>query len=84
MENAVKYSGGATPTASVYAEVEPADISVFVRDRGVGFDLASVPDDRLGIRRSIIERMERHGGSAVVRSEPGTGTQVELHVTRAS
>jgi signal transduction histidine kinase/phage shock protein PspC (stress-responsive transcriptional regulator) len=84
MVNAAKYSGGATPTVSVYAEVEPTDISVFVRDRGVGFDPAGVPDDRLGIRRSIIERMERHGGTAVVNSEPGTGTQVELHMARAT
>jgi signal transduction histidine kinase/phage shock protein PspC (stress-responsive transcriptional regulator) len=84
MVNAAKYSGGATPTVSVYGEVEPADISVFVRDRGVGFDPASVPDDRLGIRRSIIERMERHGGTATISSEPGSGTQVELHLPRAS
>jgi len=77
MVNAVKYGGGAV---SVFAEVEPDGISVYVRDRGAGFDVDAVPDDRLGIRRSIVERMERHGGKACVRSEPGRGTQVELHL----
>ena len=79
--NAVKYGGGAV---SVYAEVEPHGLSVYVRDRGAGFDVEAVPDDRLGIRRSIVERMERHGGKACVRSGPGTGTQVELHLARAT
>ena len=37
---------------------------VFVRDRGAGFDLDEVPDDRQGVRESIVGRMERHGGSA--------------------
>ncbi len=81
MVNAVKYGGGA---ASVFAEVEPVDIRVYVRDRGPGFDVGAVPDDRLGIRRSIIERMERQGGRACVRSELGGGTQVELQLARAS
>ena len=38
------------------------------------------PEDRLGVRRSIIDRMERHGGRAEVRSAPGEGTEVRLHL----
>jgi signal transduction histidine kinase len=53
-------------------------VEAFVRDRGPGFDLAEVPEDRLGVRESIIGRMERHGGSARVRSAPGEGTEVRL------
>lgn len=76
MVNAAKYSGSAV--VSVYAEAEPDEVTVFVRDRGVGFDMDEVPEDRMGIRQSIIGRMERHGGSARVRTEPGEGTEVML------
>ncbi|GAA3137266.1 ATP-binding protein [Streptosporangium carneum] len=76
MVNAAKYSGSSV--ISVYAEAEPDEVVVFVRDRGVGFDMKDVPEDRMGIRQSIIGRMERHGGSARVRTEPGEGTEVML------
>lgn len=65
-------------TVSLYAEVEPEQISVFVRDRGTGFDLSTVQDHRHGVRGSIIGRMRRHGGRAEIRSEPGEGTEVRL------
>jgi signal transduction histidine kinase len=51
---------------------------VFVRDRGRGFDPDEVPDDRLGVRRSIVDRMQRHGGAATVRSARGDGTEIRL------
>ena len=63
---------------SVYAEIEDGTASVFVRDRGVGFDPAVVGSDRRGLAESIRGRMERHGGTATVRSSPGEGTEVEL------
>jgi signal transduction histidine kinase/phage shock protein PspC (stress-responsive transcriptional regulator) len=63
----------------VYVESGPDGIEAFVRDRGAGFDLATVPEDRLGVRESIIGRMERHGGSARVRSSP-EGTEVRLRL----
>ncbi len=65
-------------TVSLYAEAEEDHLSVYVRDRGTGFDLSTVDDDRHGVRGSIIGRMQRHGGEAVVRSTPGDGTEVEL------
>jgi signal transduction histidine kinase len=65
-------------TVSLYVEVEPGAISAFVRDRGVGFDLSTVENDRHGVRGSIIGRMERHGGRAEIRSEAGSGTEVRL------
>jgi signal transduction histidine kinase len=65
-------------TVSLYAEVEPEQLSVFIRDRGVGFEMAAVGPDRHGVRGSIVGRMERHGGTADVRSEPGNGTEVRL------
>jgi signal transduction histidine kinase len=74
--NAAKHAG--TGRVDVYAEITAASVEVFVRDRGTGFTLADVPDDRLGVRRSIVDRMERHGGTATIRSEPGAGTEVHL------
>jgi signal transduction histidine kinase len=77
--NAAKYAG--TSPISVYAEVEPTQVTVFVRDRGAGFDVDAVPVDRLGLRQSVIGRMDRHGGSAMVRSGTG-GTEVQLEMPR--
>ncbi|ACZ84226.1 ATP-binding protein [Streptosporangium roseum] len=76
MVNAAKYSESSV--VSVYAEAEPEEVTIFIRDRGVGFDMGQVPEDRMGIRQSIIGRMERHGGSARLRTEPGEGTEVML------
>ena len=49
---------------------------------GAGFDLGAVASDRHGVRSSIVDRMERHGGRADVRSAPGEGTEIRLHMTR--
>ena len=55
---------------------------MFVRDRGPGFDPDAVPEDRLGLRQSVRGRMDRNGGSAVVRSSPGDGTEIQLEMPR--
>jgi signal transduction histidine kinase len=65
-------------TVSLYAEVESEQVSVFVRDRGVGFDPGTVQPNRHGVRGSIIGRMERHGGRAEIISTAGEGTEVRL------
>lgn len=80
--NAGKFSGEAT--VSLYVEVEPSEVTAFVRDRGVGFEPAVVPSDRRGLVESIRGRMERHEGSAEIRSAPGEGTEVELWVSRGT
>ena len=56
---------------SVYVECTADLVEAFVRDRGPGFDLESVPQDRLGVRESVIGRMERHGGTATLRPRAG-------------
>ena len=63
--------------------VEIGEHRVFVRDRGRGFDTASVPRDRGGIAESVTGRVQRNGGTAVVRSACGRGTEVELTMRRA-
>ncbi len=74
MVNAARHAKVAT--VSLYAEVEEDKLSVFVRDRGAGFDLSTVDEDRHGVRGSIIGRMQRHGGQAEIRTAPGEGTEV--------
>ena len=76
MVNAARHSG--EQTLSLYAEVEPEQCSVFVRDRGVGFDPDQVDGHRHGVRGSIVGRMHRHGGSAEILSKLGAGTEVRL------
>ena len=82
MVNAAKY-GGEGGAVQVYAEVEGRTVFVSVRDRGPGFDPDSVPEDRMGVRESIIGRMQRNGGTARLRAVPGGGTEVELEMERA-
>ena len=74
--NAAKHAG--VEEVSVFAEVEPTSVTVFVRDRGKGFDPDLVPDDRHGLADSIRGRMTRHGGTCKVRTAPGEGTEVQL------
>ena len=77
LTNAAKHAG--VSRVDVFAEISGDAVDVFVRDRGRGFDPTDLPPDRHGIRLSIVGRMQRHGGTADVRSTPGTGTEVRLH-----
>jgi signal transduction histidine kinase len=78
--NAAKWSGA--DVVSLFAEVEPESVSVFVRDRGRGFDPAAVPPDRKGLAESVQARMARRGGSVTIRSAPGEGTEISLSMPR--
>jgi signal transduction histidine kinase len=80
--NAAKWSG--VQLISLYAEVEPNHVSLFVRDRGLGFDPATVPADRRGLSESVHARMVRRGGTATVVSAPGEGAEVRLSMPRAA
>jgi len=80
MVNAAKHSGA--DKIDVYAEVDEDSVQVFVRDRGKGFDVDAVAQDRLGVKGSIIDRMGRHGGTATIRSASGDGTEVRLEIKR--
>jgi signal transduction histidine kinase len=78
--NAAKWSGASV--ISLFAEVEPREVSLVVRDRGKGFDPEAVPADRKGLAESIRGRMTRRGGTATVTSAPGEGTKVTLKIGR--
>jgi signal transduction histidine kinase len=76
MMNSAKHAG--VDQVSVYLEASDAKVVLYVRDRGRGFDAASVGSDRRGISDSIRGRMEAVGGTAVIRSDEEKGTEVEL------
>jgi signal transduction histidine kinase len=78
--NAAKWSGASV--ISLFAEVEPAEVSLVVRDRGHGFDPEAVPQDRKGLAESIHGRMARHSGTVNVSTAPGEGTKVSLKMSR--
>jgi signal transduction histidine kinase len=82
LTNAAKFASDGGPVR-LYAEIDGGGARVFVDDRGPGFDPGAIPDDRHGVRESIIGRMKRHGGRAEIRSEPGEGTEVELSIKGA-
>ena len=65
-------------TASAGDADVPCRVEVTVRDRGAGFDLDRVDRTRLGLRRSIAERIADCGGQASIWSAPGQGTVVRM------
>ncbi len=80
--NAAKWSGA--DVISLFAEVEPAEVSLVVRDRGQGFDPGAVPADRKGLAESVHGRITRRGGTAIVSTAPGEGTKVTLKMPRTA
>ena len=78
LTNAARHSGA--DRISVYSEATGTSSDVWVSDLGRGFDTGRVASDRRGIAESIIGRMQSHGGTATVASEPGEGTEVHLRL----
>lgn len=76
--NAAKHSG--CSSIDLFVEVEGDEISVFVRDRGRGFDVDAVSEDRRGVAISIRRRIERRGGSVDIWSVPGRGTEIGIRI----
>ena len=74
LENVLRHSGA--DAAEVIVSSTRHTVSWTVSDAGVGFDLDSVPEDRLGLRTSIFRRVELAGGTVKVWSKPGNGTSV--------
>jgi signal transduction histidine kinase len=82
LRNSVRHAGAA---ASRRVRITLADeqIRVSVSDDGVGF-VRDPASPRLGIKGSIVDRMEELGGSATIDSAPNRGTEVILVVRPAS
>lgn len=76
--NAVQHANARGLAVDVSAQADPGAVAVRVRDGGTGFDVAAIPDDRLGIRGSILARITAVGGHAEIESSPA-GTTVIMH-----
>lgn len=76
--NARKYAG--TDSVNVLLSAGPDFVSVVVTDSGQGFDPETVPSKRIGLRNSVVNRIDAIGGRARIFSVPGMGTSVALEV----
>lgn len=81
-DNVVAHAG----TSKVEMSFDRIDdtFTVMVVDHGRGFEPRTVGNDRLGIRSSIVRRIEACGGSVRLWSSPGAGTSVVLSVPLAT
>jgi signal transduction histidine kinase len=78
LENIVRHSG--SNSAEVFIDATEENLSVMIVDHGRGFDPGAVPENRLGIRRSVITRIESCGGAVRIWSAVGSGTSVLITV----
>ncbi|MEU2614657.1 ATP-binding protein [Micromonospora sp. NPDC007271] len=79
LANVVRHAPGATATLRLAGDA--GTVVVEVADDGPGFDPATVPAHRYGLRESIVGRMATVGGRAEVTSAPGAGTRIRLEWT---
>lgn len=78
LRNSIKHAGE-DQQRSVDVRISAAAVRIVVRDKGQGFVLEQADPARLGVRESIVARMRScEGGEARIRTEPGSGTEVEL------
>lgn len=81
--NAVEHADGEGLAVSLRVAPDPVRVRIEVRDTGGGFDLDEVPDDRLGIRGSILARVAAVGGTAaIVSGERGTTVRIDWREER--
>jgi signal transduction histidine kinase len=78
LRNAARHAPGAP--IFVFGQANADGAEVFVRDEGPGFEPATVPTERRGVRDSIVGRMAAVGGSANVESRPREGTEIALRI----
>ncbi|WP_375384710.1 ATP-binding protein [uncultured Microbacterium sp.] len=76
--NSIEHVDGVGLHVDVASTHAPGGVRIDVKDTGGGFDLDQVPDDRLGIRASIIARVAAVGGtSEIVTNAHGTTVTLE-------
>jgi len=74
LENVLQHSG--TRSAELVIGPGESEVTFMVVDHGSGFDPDSVASDRLGLRTSVVQRVEPFGGEVRIWSRPESGTSV--------
>ncbi|MET0989597.1 MAG: ATP-binding protein [Glaciihabitans sp.] len=80
LENVVRHSE--VDSAEVMVGADDTTVSLMVVDAGRGFDVGGVATDRLGLRVSVVDRIESVGGTVKIWSSPGNGTSIVMSVPR--
>lgn len=78
LTNVIKHSGTMRAEVAVYGS--DTEVSVMVVDSGKGFEPDGIDADRLGLRASVMRRIEAVGGTVQLWSTPGSGTSVLIQV----
>ena len=75
--NSQQHAGPAA-TRELHLKAHRNGLKIVIKDNGRGFRMSRVPKNRLGVRISIIERVQMVGGRAFIDSRPGAGTAIIL------
>lgn len=82
LKNVEKHAGKDAEAWVLLDQETDDEVILWVRDNGVGMSADQVTDasirGRMGIKDSIVGRMSALGGSAMLKSSPGLGTEWEL------
>ena len=82
LKNVEKHAGRDAQVWILLDQEMDDEVILWVRDNGVGMTAdqvqAAADKGRMGIRDSIVGRLAAVGGSATLKSSPGSGTEWEL------
>lgn len=82
LKNVEKHAGAEAQAWVLLDQEADDEVILWVRDNGVGMSSDEVTEasirGRMGIKDSIVGRMSALGGSAMLKSSPGLGTEWEL------
>jgi signal transduction histidine kinase len=77
LDNTARHSEASRVTLTLNSPTAKS-VVIELSDNGVGFRLSRIPKDRIGVRTSILKRVEAVGAKAFIESSPGVGTLVRL------
>ena len=79
--NSVQHAGTVS-MRELFLKGSQRGFKVVIRDNGRGFRPSRIPKNRLGVRLSVINRVEGVGGRVFFDTKPGSGTSVILEWNR--
>ena len=79
LNNSLKHAQARNVTVNIHCDVSSVDIEV--ADDGIGFETNRTRTGGMGMR-TMRERADLLGGTLVVRSSPGEGTFIKMHVEK--